>query len=206
MNTARAQDALRILSQVAAERNHEMHRYSPTRHEECDDESEAESPIFDSFYSARGNEAILKMTNFTSAEFRKLYSILHECIIHNWNNGRGKRSGYKPKDVLFMLLVVMKHRSAWDQVGLMFQIKGPTFIRLIHGFMDKIYDFCIERFVTKYDEQFSMGVLNERGKLFKNFPFCLEAVDVTFQQANRPSGNMQEGKLYFSGKHKLYGL
>jgi len=30
-------------------------------------------------------------------------------------------------------------------------------------------------------------------------------VDVTFQQANRPSGNMQEGKKYFSGKHHLYG-
>ncbi len=26
-----------------------------------------------------------------------------------------------------------------------------------------------------------------------------------FQQANRPSGTLLEGKLYFSGKHKLYG-
>ena len=50
-----------------------------------------------------------------------------------------------------------------------------------------------------------MSELQENSKLFKNFPFCLEAVDVTFQQANRPSGNMQEGKVYFSGKHRLYG-
>ena len=50
-----------------------------------------------------------------------------------------------------------------------------------------------------------MSELQEKGLLFKNFPFCLEAVDVTFQEVNRPSGNMQEGKVYFSGKHKLYG-
>ena len=205
MNNARAHDALRVLSEFAAQRNHEMLKYSPNRPEESDDESDADSPIFDSFYNVGGNESILSLTNFTSAEFRKLYSILHDCIIRNWNNGRGKRSKFKPKQVLFMLLVVMKHKSAWDQVGLMFQVKAPTFIRLIHGFMDKIYEFCIDRFVTRYDERFSMNELNERGKLFKSFPFCLEAIDVIFQQANRPSGNMQEGKLYFSGKHKLYG-
>ena len=64
---------------------------------------------------------------------------------------------------------------------------------------------CVDRFVTKYDAHFSMDELQEKGTLFQNFPFCLEAIDVTFQQANRPSGNMQEGKVYFSGKHKLYG-
>lgn len=29
--------------------------------------------------------------------------------------------------------------------------------------------------------------------------------DVSFQKYNWPSGNMSEGKKYFSGKHKLYG-
>ena len=41
----------------------------------------------------------------------------------------------------------------------------------------------------------------DQKELFKNFPF-----DVTFQQSNRPSGNMQEGELCFSGKLKLYGF
>ena len=31
------------------------------------------------------------------------------------------------------------------------------------------------------------------------------ATEVKFQQCNRPSGNMSEGKVYFSVKHKLYG-
>lgn len=41
---------------------------------------------------------------------------------------------------------------------------------------------------------------------FCNFPLALEAVEVTFQKANRPSGNMQEVKRNFSGKHNLYGF
>ena len=86
----------------------------------------------------------------------------------------------------------------------MFQIKSPSFIRLIQGFMDKIYEFPVKRFVRKCDERFSMNEMDENNQLFKHFPFCLKAIDVTFQQANRPSGNMQEGKVSFSGKHKLY--
>ena len=42
-------------------------------------------------------------------------------------------------------------------------------------------------------------------KTFKTFKFCCYATDVTFQQAYRPSGTMEEARKYFSGKHKLYG-
>ena len=51
-----------------------------------------------------------------------------------------------------------------------------------------------------------MNETDENNQLFKNFPFCLEAIDVTFQQANRSSGSMQVGKVYFSGEHKFYGF
>ena len=61
-------------------------------------------------------------------------------------------------DVLFVLLVVLKHKISWDQLGHMFQIKGSTFIRLIHGFMDRIFQFCVERFVEKYDERFTIDL------------------------------------------------
>lgn len=42
-----------------------------------------------------------------------------------------------------------------------------------------------------------MKYMHETGKLFKHHPYALEALDVTFQQANRPGGNMQEGKIIF---------
>ena len=50
-----------------------------------------------------------------------------------------------------------------------------------------------------------MGKLFQSNKLFKNHPCARYATDVTFQQANRPSGSLEEGKKYYSGKHKLYG-
>ena len=90
MNTSRAQDALRILSDVAAEREHKLIQFSASRADESDDEADAESPIFDSFYNVGGNESILKITNFTAPEFRKLYSILQQCITSRWNSGREK--------------------------------------------------------------------------------------------------------------------
>ena len=64
----------------------------------------------------------------------------------------------------------------------------------------------IRKILPKYDERFSMKEMDENDKLFKNFPFCLEANDFTFQLSNRTSGSMQEGAVYFPGKHKLYSF
>ena len=51
-----------------------------------------------------------------------------------------------------------------------------------------------------------MAALIERGRTFTPFVFARYATDVIFEQSNGPVGTMQEGKHYFSGKHKLYGL
>ena len=55
MNNARAHDALRILSEAAAEREHDLLHHSPNRSPDSDDEADAESPILDSFYDVGGN-------------------------------------------------------------------------------------------------------------------------------------------------------
>ena len=205
MNSARAEDALRLLGEIAAEREHELSNYPTTREQESDTEADEESPIFNSFYNSGGSESIMKMTNFTPNEFRTFYGTLQSHIMTKWNVGRGKRSQYKPMDVFFMSLVTMKYGGSWDQLGNLFRIKGPTYMKLIVGFLEKLRDFMVERFVTKFEKQCSINYLNESEQLFEHFPFALEALDVTFQQSNRPSGNMQEGKVYYSGKHKLYG-
>ncbi len=148
---------------------------------------------------------MLKMRNFTLPERRRLYGIMQECIVTSWNVERGRRSTLTPMDVLFMCLVVLKHGRSWDTLCTIFRIKSPTFMRLITGFVSKIVPFSVERFVKKYDQKMTMQCLNEKGQLFKDHPYAIEAIAVTFQQSNRPSGNMQEGKNFFSGKHKLYG-
>ncbi len=85
-------------------------------------------------------------------------------------------------------------------------LKGPSFMRMIIGFLEKHKSFVVRRFVKKYEERFGMSEFHETDNLFKNFPYALEVVDVTFQQTNRLSGNMQPEKAYFSVKHKLYGF
>lgn len=50
-----------------------------------------------------------------------------------------------------------------------------------------------------------MEKLRKENQVFKNFKYARYATDVTFQQSFRPSGSIEEGKAYFSGKHKLYG-
>ncbi len=44
-----------------------------------------------------------------------------------------------------------------------------------------------------------MEHLIKMGNRFINFPFAHYATNVIFQQGNRPSGTLLEGKLYFSG-------
>ncbi len=81
MNAGRVGDALRILSEQAAEREHQLSAYPSTSREERDNDVDAPSPIFYSFYNSGGNDAILKMTNFAPFEFQKLYSIIQPQIV-----------------------------------------------------------------------------------------------------------------------------
>ena len=76
-------------------------------------------------------------------------------------------------------------------MGNMFDIKGPTFQRLISNFTEKIHYFCVRTFVSESAEKIDMDYYLEPKCLFKNFTLVLEAVDVTFQQTIRPSGKIQ---------------
>eukprot|EP00171_Calliarthron_tuberculosum_P002382 IDg2382t1 len=66
-------------------------------------------------------------------------------------------------------------------------------MRLITGFMSKIKDYYVKILVTRFVKGCDMEYLIDENECFKNFPYALEAVDITFQQTNHPSGNMQEG-------------
>ncbi len=54
-------DVLIQLAERSTDREHELLRYSSTREVKSDGEAGAESPIFDSFYSSGGSEAVVKM-------------------------------------------------------------------------------------------------------------------------------------------------
>ena len=147
---------------------------------------------------------MVEMTNFSLNEFRAIWSVLSDKVEMDWNNGRGRKRQHKPQDVLFMLLCTLKHAGNWDFNGKMFDIKGPTFERMILGFAERIYDTLYSLAVEKYEKKYTMGRLVKDGTTFRHYKFALYATDVTFQHTNRPAGNQKESKVYFSNKHKLY--
>lgn len=197
--------AIDHLSRAHQRREIALNRHSTVRAETEDADEDRDCPIFDSFYDADGNEGVMKMVNFSAPEFRALYASIHDRIVTLWNVGRGRKSPHTPMDVLFMALTVLKHGGSWDVLSSVFRMKAPTFERLISGFMKVAAPELVAIFVEPTAAKYTMECLKEKRCTFRHFPFAAEAIDVTFQQANRPSGNMQEGKKYFSGKHKLYG-
>lgn len=51
-------------------------------------------------------------------------------------------------------------------------------------------------------EKMAIQVIRNDVRMFKHFSYAYYATDVTFQQSDRRSKNMDELKNYFSGKHK----
>ena len=104
-----------------------------------------------------------------------------------------------------MLLTVLKHGGNWDFLAQMFKVKGPTFEKIICRFMNIVWEVLYELTVEQAGKQWKMSQYFSSKKTFKNFKYARYATDVTFLNTNRPSGNLQEAKSYYSGKHKLYG-
>lgn len=199
-------DALRLLAEAAALRAEEHNQYSPNplcsqeeENEECD------SPILDSFIESGGGASVLHMTNFSLSEFMDIWARLSDHAHSHWNTGRGKRTDKSAKDCFFMLLTVCKHGGAWDFLGRMFNTKGPTFERLMVKFLDVMFAAAGKAYIGRLNEHYSMRRMLEKGRGFKTYKLARYATDVTFHQTNRPAGNHEESKKYFSGKHKLYG-
>ena len=203
---ASAAAALLALNENTAKRLEEINGFqSIPNHDESDAENDSNCPIFDSFYNVGRNSSILQMTNMTSVEFNLLWKDMRECIEARWNRGRGRRCNYEAKDVLFMILTVLKHAGQWDLLAHVFGLKAPTFERIVISMLKTISTFAYERYVESMSGKYSMAHLQENTLVFVHFPCTHYATDVTFHHTNRPTGNMNESKHYYSGKHKLYG-
>ena len=202
-----ANSALNLLSDIALRRQEEISTFNVTRDLlSSDDENDSPCPYFDQFYNQGGSESIAEMCNFDATEFEFLWQLSQSFITQNYNSGRGKRCAVSGKDLLFMTLTVLKHGGHWDVLARVFKLKGPTFERMVTKFVALISDHLFALLVTDIRREFTMKNLDNTHARFSNFPEALYAVDVTFQQSFRPSGQLAEGKLFFSGKHKLYGV
>ena len=202
---SQAATALQLLADAAVERNNEISRYEQDDAAETDEDVDSESPTFDRFYEQGGSAAIIEMTNFDPTQFLGIWCGFEKIIMVRYNTGRGRKSVHTGKDVLFMTLCVMKHEGQWDFLAKMFGLKGPSFEKLIMKFIEIISLPVYQHYVEAQAGKRTMDKLYESRRNFCQYPMALYATDVTFQPSFRPSGSMEEGKKYFSGKHKQYG-
>lgn len=174
---------------------------------DSDEEDVASDATFHAFIGDASdiNERLLRLTNFTLDEFCRLHKTLEDCINDHFSSRRGKRGIDSPKDLLFMLLVVLKHGGEWGFLATMFNRNVSTFEKSIMRFIDVILDSLMDRFFLQVRRECTMRVLTSNQMVFSNFPTALYACDVKFHHTNRPRGSMRDVKAYFSGKHKLYG-
>ncbi|KAE9004045.1 hypothetical protein PR003_g931 [Phytophthora rubi] len=126
-------------------------------------------------------------------------------MLSHWNVGRGATSGQTAKDVFFMTLASLKHCGDWAIVAGDFHIQPPTFKKMVLGFLDILLPLIYGMYVEDYAKTESMEKLTLSGNAFAHYPCAHYTTDVTFQQANMPSGKQAERKRYYSKKHKLHG-
>ena len=86
-------------------------------HQDGDKHNDSECRIMDVFMETRVEEAVLKMTNFSRREFDRIWGSVEDHITTNWNTGRGRKTAFEGKDVLFMLLNSLKNAGMWDDMG-----------------------------------------------------------------------------------------
>ena len=205
ISQSQAATALQLLADAAVERNNEIYRYEQDDAAETDEEADSESPTFDRFYEQGGSAAIIEMTNFDPTQFLGVWYGFEEIIMARYNTGRGRKSVHTGNVLLFMTLCVMKHGGQWDFLAKMFGLKGPSFEKLIMKIIGSISLPVYKHYVEAQARKRTMDKLSESRRNFRQYPMDLYATDSTFQSSLRPSGSVEEGKKYVSGKHKQYG-
>ena len=78
----------------------------------------------------------------------------------DYTYGRGRGSSIKPRD-LFLTLCVLKHGGHWAFMAGTFGMKGPTFERLIVGFVLGVPEFIYKNESTGAESEFRMAQLIE---------------------------------------------
>ncbi|OWZ11213.1 hypothetical protein PHMEG_00015800 [Phytophthora megakarya] len=170
-----------------------------------DNEFFTPAPKYDYTVTAQGPDCVLKMCNFAPREFDKLWDVVKNHVLSNWNVGLGKETTNSPKDVLFMTLAAFKHYGGWDTVSGMFEMDPSPFQKMVKTFFIMLEPYMCDTFVKDEETRWTMRELTLTRSTFKHFPCARYATDVTFQHSERPIGNFNEAKTFYSGKHHLYG-
>lgn len=104
-----------------------------------------------------------------------------------------------------MVLATAKYGGTWNFLSRVFKMKALTFGKMVTKFVTMFSEKIFDKIVLKAIVDNGMTKLMQAGKYFANHPCARYARRVTFQHANQPSASVEEGKNFYSGKHKLNG-
>ena len=136
-----ASTALQLLADASVEREHELNQYAAEPEQsDIDEDNGTSCPVIDQFYERRA-ASIVSMTNFSPIEFAGIWEHVREFSMDKYTTERRLRSSVTPKDLLFMTLAVLKHGEEWGFMARTFNMKGPTFQRLVVGFVVVLLDY-----------------------------------------------------------------
>lgn len=107
--------------------------------------------------------------------------------------------------MLVISMCALKHGQQQDFTAKLFKNVYCTRKRQVNKYLKLTVSFIFENFVLKSEKMWTMLKLRNDARTFKRFDHARLSMNVISQQSNCPSGNMVEGKKYFSGKNKLYG-
>ena len=190
-----ATQALQLLSTAAIDRRNELELFEGLYPDKSDEDNGSDAHFFDKFYEEGGAAAILEMTNFSPPQFVGIWAGSQDVVAENYNVGRGRKCAHSAKDVLFMTLAVLKHGGSWDFLARMFGQKTSAFERMIVQFIRMLYEPVYEQYVVYKTKRWSMKMLHDNNRMFKNYPMARYAIDVTFQPSFRPSESIEEGNV-----------
>ncbi|ETV73524.1 hypothetical protein H257_11648 [Aphanomyces astaci] len=126
-----------------------------------------------------GPEGFRVLTNFTPDEFESVWSIVESTLTCRQNDGRE---------------LVLKHYQTWDKHALDFGMKAPTLEKMVMRVIYTVQPILCDHFVTMP----TMTDLRGKDAVFRNYPYT--NLPIVQRVAS------EKEKLYFSGKHKFYGV
>lgn len=126
------------------------------------------------------------------------------------NRNHSNRGGIKcfvaGKDMLLTLFTTMINGRHLDVLGKFFAISTLSIETVISKCSVLISGHIYKTFVSYLTDSVSLQDLEEMKCTVYNLPNALYAVDGASQRSFQPSGSIEEGKIYFSGKHHLHGV
>lgn len=94
---------------------------------------------------------------FSTKKFTELHNFVMDIVISECNVGRGRKSVYRLKYVLFILLTVPKIVRKWDLIEQISKMKVQTFEKRVIIFFEKFWRPLNETFQETTDEHANLG-------------------------------------------------